>query len=606
MGMAWKFAAAAMVAVVVCWCGSAQAEAERVGVTAAVNPAATGHPPEGATRALFVGADVLHDERIVTTDSGQAQLLFLDQSALTVAPNSDITIDQFVYDTSKGTGKLAASVTKGALRFVGGRISKQADVVFTTPASTIGIRGGVLMIQVQPSGATTATFLFGDHMTVTAAGVTRTVTRPDFTVTVNLPNQPPGAPVPTPRQLITEMLHALEGTPGANGGATQIPTESRVALVNLTQMLLNSDPTTFVVTGSRTTPTTTFVQLPDKLVNLSQANSGADGPKPPTPSEAPQNGNSGTGSNAAGGTGGFGNETIEIGSGGTTQPPTRTTQTLHGYAAGVVVVSGYDGTYDKVGVFESRGSGDKVRPNKVTIKTSAELDQVSAKFRLEISGGDVNFTFGGRNGQSSFQADDTFSAQKTTDDGFIHLTMETHNLSTAFNDVPSCQCQYLQWGPWQATATTEDEFSVATNGSWVAGPLASIANFKANQPQGQATYSGVIVGNVLNNGSAYLASGQFQNAWNFGTRSGTISISNFDGKNFVGSAAATVANPRDYHGNFSGALANGTALHGTLNGSFFKSSTDVAAETGGQFKITSSGPTNYTAAGIFAAGKAHP
>ena len=55
---------------------------EKVGVNSAVNPEAQGTPPGGAVRRLVVGQDVVFNERITTTEAGQTQLLFLDQSAM--------------------------------------------------------------------------------------------------------------------------------------------------------------------------------------------------------------------------------------------------------------------------------------------------------------------------------------------------------------------------------------------------------------------------------------------------------------------------------------------------------------------------------------------
>ena len=60
-------------------------EPEKVGVAAAVNPDATGQPPNEPLRELLVGHDVIRNERIKTASIGQAQLLFTDQSTLTVA-----------------------------------------------------------------------------------------------------------------------------------------------------------------------------------------------------------------------------------------------------------------------------------------------------------------------------------------------------------------------------------------------------------------------------------------------------------------------------------------------------------------------------------------
>jgi len=72
------------------------AAGETVGVTAAVNPDATGQLPNEPLRELLVGHDVIRNERIKTASIGQAQLLFTDQSTLTVARNSEILIDEFV------------------------------------------------------------------------------------------------------------------------------------------------------------------------------------------------------------------------------------------------------------------------------------------------------------------------------------------------------------------------------------------------------------------------------------------------------------------------------------------------------------------------------
>src|SRR5437588_514776 len=83
--------------------------AQRVGVNSAVNPAAEGTPPGAASRRLVLGQEVVYNERISTTAEGQTQILFLDESSMTVGPNSNLTIDQFVYDPNSGTGKLAMS-----------------------------------------------------------------------------------------------------------------------------------------------------------------------------------------------------------------------------------------------------------------------------------------------------------------------------------------------------------------------------------------------------------------------------------------------------------------------------------------------------------------
>src|SRR5271170_5349406 len=139
----------------------------RAGVTSAVNTTTSG-ALGGTTRTLFIGNDVFKEERITTDAGGRAQLLFLDQSAVTVGPNAELVIDRFVYDEKSRLGTLAVQASRGLIRFVGGDISKQQDVLIRTPVSLIGIRGGISLIQVDQNGATQAVFMFGSQLTVTA------------------------------------------------------------------------------------------------------------------------------------------------------------------------------------------------------------------------------------------------------------------------------------------------------------------------------------------------------------------------------------------------------------------------------------------------------
>src|SRR5690348_2267978 len=113
----------------------------RVGVTSAVNPSAAGTRPGSDARQLTVGSDVVFRERVVTTTDGQAQILFLDQSSLLIGPNSTVVIDEFVYDPATNKGNIAATLTQGSFRYIGGKLSKQGAATLKTPVATLGIRG---------------------------------------------------------------------------------------------------------------------------------------------------------------------------------------------------------------------------------------------------------------------------------------------------------------------------------------------------------------------------------------------------------------------------------------------------------------------------------
>jgi hypothetical protein len=214
-----------------------QAADGRAGVAAAVNTTTTG-VLSGATRTLFVGNDVFKEERITTDANGRAQLLFLDQSAVSVGPNAELVIDRFVYDEKSRVGTLAVQASRGLLRFVGGDISKQQDVVVRTPTMLIGIRGGISLINIDQNGATQAIFMFGAQLTATLnqTGQSFVITRPGFGVSSGGPGQPFTPPTRVSGATISGFLGQLEAAPpptgiipGAGPGLGNLPLPSQVA-----------------------------------------------------------------------------------------------------------------------------------------------------------------------------------------------------------------------------------------------------------------------------------------------------------------------------------------------------------------------------------------
>jgi hypothetical protein len=109
-----------------------------------VKPEANSTPPGGDTRTLKIGKSVVYNERIDTSASGVVQVLLLDGSTFTVGPGSSLVIDKFVYNPASGKGSLVATFSKGALRFVGGKLSKQEHgIAVKTPAGAITVRGAI-------------------------------------------------------------------------------------------------------------------------------------------------------------------------------------------------------------------------------------------------------------------------------------------------------------------------------------------------------------------------------------------------------------------------------------------------------------------------------
>jgi hypothetical protein len=131
---------------------SSESRAETVGVAAAVNPDAFSSLSGAPKTQLNIGKSIFFNERINTTTSGLVQVLLVDGSTFTVGPGSDLVIDKFVYDPTRGTGEIAVSFSKGVMRFVGGKISKRENAVkVKTPAGTVGMRGCIVLGRINGS-----------------------------------------------------------------------------------------------------------------------------------------------------------------------------------------------------------------------------------------------------------------------------------------------------------------------------------------------------------------------------------------------------------------------------------------------------------------------
>lgn len=150
---------------------------EKAGVVSGMQPGvrtATGE------RVLYVGSDMYRGEKIITDASGSLHILFTDQSSITLGPNSEITLDEFVYDPNAKRGKIAVTLGSGLLRVVGGQISKNTETTVKTASGTIGIRGGIAIAEANGQNVN-ATFLFGQQMRVTDnSGNTSNITRSGF------------------------------------------------------------------------------------------------------------------------------------------------------------------------------------------------------------------------------------------------------------------------------------------------------------------------------------------------------------------------------------------------------------------------------------------
>ena len=177
-------------------------------------------PQASVGRDVAGGAEIFLGDRIVTGPGGGLQILLLDGTTFSVGPNSSMVIDEFVYNPATGTGKLTASLTRGTLRVISGRLARQEQEAIRVrlPMATVGVRGTMVVFSGGPNGFFIGLFGIGANNSadrpqsmvfVYNNGGGNGINRTGFGCTIT-----PASPVCNAKQVGPEFLHALLGQIG--------------------------------------------------------------------------------------------------------------------------------------------------------------------------------------------------------------------------------------------------------------------------------------------------------------------------------------------------------------------------------------------------------
>ena len=92
---------------------------------------------------LITGSKIHFGDTIFVKAQSNAQILLLDETALTVGEKSELTIDEFVYDPQSKVGKIESNIKIGTVRIITGEISKKNpdNLEVNVPTGSIGARG---------------------------------------------------------------------------------------------------------------------------------------------------------------------------------------------------------------------------------------------------------------------------------------------------------------------------------------------------------------------------------------------------------------------------------------------------------------------------------
>lgn len=125
------------------------------GVAAEIRGDVTLIYPNGERVKATAQTPIAYGTRIITGPESKAIFALLDDTSFTIGSNSEMVLDDFVYDPSTSVKKMSMRVTKGFFRYVTGKIANRdpANMKVNTPVAAIGIRGTDLELNIDPFGS---------------------------------------------------------------------------------------------------------------------------------------------------------------------------------------------------------------------------------------------------------------------------------------------------------------------------------------------------------------------------------------------------------------------------------------------------------------------
>ena len=165
--------------------------------------------------ALKSGTKIYLGDNIEVASDGRMQILLLDETVFTLGSGARLTIDEFVFDPETQSGSMTTQITKGAFRFVSGKLAKSSPSAMKVqlPSATLSIRGTQVAGLVDEDGNSQVILVgpgpnnFGAALgavTVSNNFGSVDLTRPNFS-TIITPDAPPATPVLAPPEVIDQI-----------------------------------------------------------------------------------------------------------------------------------------------------------------------------------------------------------------------------------------------------------------------------------------------------------------------------------------------------------------------------------------------------------------
>ena len=93
---------------------------------------------------------IIQGDFIRTGSNGSAGLIFEDDTVVALGPNSEMSIEDFLFNPVNQELSFIARMVHGTFSFITGQIAKLAPekVIFETPDATLGVRGTKFLVKI--------------------------------------------------------------------------------------------------------------------------------------------------------------------------------------------------------------------------------------------------------------------------------------------------------------------------------------------------------------------------------------------------------------------------------------------------------------------------
>jgi chitodextrinase len=105
------------------------------------------------TSALALRDPVYKSDVLQTNVDGTLGISFDDETTFTLKPNTQLAVDEFVYQEGGTDNAALFNVVRGTAAFVAAEVAHTGNMKIETPTSTLGIRGTTGLVEVPENGA---------------------------------------------------------------------------------------------------------------------------------------------------------------------------------------------------------------------------------------------------------------------------------------------------------------------------------------------------------------------------------------------------------------------------------------------------------------------